>query len=114
MTVSLTCTGDYRGQEVAGQIQDLATKTDEQVLREICADRSGRGSVQPVAAVATAQPTQAADSQHQDTIPLSRRPAWTVLGVGIGQVEILFTGLVMATAVVGTYRVATRGSRYGR
>jgi peptidoglycan/xylan/chitin deacetylase (PgdA/CDA1 family) len=71
------------------------------------------GSVLPVAAVAAGQRTQEAHSR-EDAIPLSRRPAWTVLGVGIGQVQILFSGLAMATAVVGTYRVATRGSRYGR
>jgi peptidoglycan/xylan/chitin deacetylase (PgdA/CDA1 family) len=69
------------------------------------------GSVLPVAA---APRTQGAPSHREDAIPLNRRPAWTVLGAGIGQVQIIFSGLAMATAVVGTYRVATRGSRYGR
>jgi peptidoglycan/xylan/chitin deacetylase (PgdA/CDA1 family) len=72
------------------------------------------GPVRPVPPVSDAQITQAADIRRDDVSPLSRRPAWTVLGVGIGQVQILFSGLLMATAVVGTYRVATRGSRYGR
>jgi hypothetical protein len=58
--------------------------------------------------------TPAAESQREGALPLSRRPAWTVLGVGIGQVHILFTGLLIATVFVATYRVSTRGSRYGR
>lgn len=64
--------------------------------------------------VSDARMTQAADIHRDDASPSSRRPAWTVFGVGIGQVQILFSGLLLATAVVGTYRVATRGSRYGR
>ena len=66
------------------------------------------------AAILAPQRTQEAHPHREDTIPLNRRPAWTVLGVGIGQVQILFSGLAIATAVVATYRVATRGSRYGR
>jgi hypothetical protein len=72
------------------------------------------GSVRPVPPASTAQMTQGTDTHHDDASPLSQRPAWTVLGVGIGQVQILFSGLLMATGVVGTYRVATRGSRYGQ
>jgi peptidoglycan/xylan/chitin deacetylase (PgdA/CDA1 family) len=72
------------------------------------------GSVRPVPPVLTVETTRAAALQQDKAIPLSRRPAWTVFGVGIGQVQILFSGLLLAAAVVATYRVSTRGSRYGR
>lgn len=72
------------------------------------------GSVRPVPPVPANEATRATAFHQDETVPLSRRPAWTVLGVGIGQVQILFSGLLLATAVVATYRVSTRGSRYGR
>lgn len=45
---------------------------------------------------------------------LSRVPAWTLFGVGIGQAQLLFVGVVVTVAVVLTYRTATRGNRYAR
>ena len=72
------------------------------------------GSVRPVPPVPAAETTRAMAFQQDEAVPLSRRPAWTVLGIGIGQVQILFSGLLLAAAVVATYRVSTRGSRYGR
>lgn len=45
---------------------------------------------------------------------LSRVPAWTILGVGIGQAQILFIGVLLTIAVVATYRIASRGNRYAR
>jgi len=100
----------------------LTPEQFEQLVRWVSARRAVgvrtvnqvvEGSVRPVPPASTAQMTQATDTPR-DAGPLSERPAWTVLGIGIGQVQILFSGLLMATAVVGTYRVATRGSRYGR
>jgi len=45
--------------------------------------------------------------------PLSRQSAWTLLGLGIGQAQIIFTGVVASVAMVLTYRIATRGQRHG-
>jgi hypothetical protein len=45
--------------------------------------------------------------------PLSRQSAWTVLGLGIGQAQIIFTGVAVSVAMVLTYRIATRGNRHG-
>ena len=45
---------------------------------------------------------------------LSKVPAWTLLGVGIGQAQILFLGVLLTIAVVLTYRLATRSRRYVR
>lgn len=45
--------------------------------------------------------------------PLSRRSAWTILGLGIGQAQIIFTGVIVSVAMVVTYRIATRGQRHG-
>ena len=46
--------------------------------------------------------------------PLSKRPAWTVYGIGIGQSQIIFIGVTLTAAIIVTYRVATRGNRYAR
>ncbi len=46
--------------------------------------------------------------------PLSKRPAWNVYGIGIGQSQIIFLGVLLTAAVIVTYRVATRGNRYAR
>lgn len=40
--------------------------------------------------------------------------AWHILGIGIGQAEILEFGLVVGTVLVLGYRLLTRGKRYGR
>jgi len=53
-------------------------------------------------------------SPRATPVPLSRIPAWTVLGVQVGQAQILLTGLLLSVAVVMTYRVATRSNRYGK
>lgn len=44
--------------------------------------------------------------------PLSKAPAWTLLGFGIGQAQIIFTGVAVSIAMVLTYRAATRGNRH--
>lgn len=44
---------------------------------------------------------------------LSGEPAWTILGVGIGQSQIIFTGVAVSIAIVLTFRAATRGRRHG-
>jgi hypothetical protein len=46
-------------------------------------------------------------------IPLDNN-AWHIFGIGIGQGEIIGTGLVLATIIVLTFRLATRGKRYRR
>lgn len=46
------------------------------------------------------------------TTALSKVPAWTVLGVGIGQKQILLIGALLTVVVVITYRLATRRNRY--
>lgn len=46
--------------------------------------------------------------------PLSKVPAWEIAGIGIGQSQILFIGLVVTSAVVVTYRLASRKSRYAQ
>jgi hypothetical protein len=45
---------------------------------------------------------------------LSKKPAWTVAGIGIGQSQIIFFGVLLTAAVIVTYRVASRGNRYAR
>lgn len=51
-------------------------------------------------------------NQPVRTEPLSKVPAWEIAGVGIGQSQILFIGLILTTAIVVTYRFASRKSRY--
>jgi hypothetical protein len=46
------------------------------------------------------------------TEPLSKVPAWEVAGIGIGQSQILFIGVILTVAIVVTYRLASRKSRY--
>ena len=43
---------------------------------------------------------------------LSQTAAWTILGVGIGQAQILAIGICVTIAVALTYRAATRGRRH--
>ncbi|HVQ18510.1 MAG TPA: hypothetical protein VMT27_05685 [Actinomycetes bacterium] len=45
-------------------------------------------------------------------IPL--QDAFNIFGVGIGQAEIIETGLVVSTLLVVSYRLLTRGKRYRR
>ncbi|MGZ5416899.1 MAG: polysaccharide deacetylase family protein [Nocardioides sp.] len=45
---------------------------------------------------------------------LSKKPAWTVAGIGIGQSQIIFFGVLLTVAIILTYRVASRGNRYAR
>lgn len=45
---------------------------------------------------------------------LSKKPAWTVAGIGIGQSQIIFFGVALTAAIIVTYRVASRGNRYAR
>jgi peptidoglycan/xylan/chitin deacetylase (PgdA/CDA1 family) len=45
---------------------------------------------------------------------VSRIPAWSVLGMQIGQAQLLFTAMLLSVAVVATYRAATRSNRYGK
>ena len=47
-----------------------------------------------------------------DRQPLSKRPAWTVFGLGIDQSQLIFTGIAVTIAVVVTFRLATRGNRH--
>jgi hypothetical protein len=44
--------------------------------------------------------------------PLSKAAAWSVFGLGIGQAQIIFTGVLVSIAVVVTYRIATKGNRH--
>lgn len=46
--------------------------------------------------------------------PLSKAPAWSVLGLGIGQAQIIFTGVLVSIAIVLTFRLATRGNRHAQ
>ncbi|WP_170286143.1 polysaccharide deacetylase family protein [Nocardioides rubriscoriae] len=43
---------------------------------------------------------------------LSKIPAWTLFGIGIGQSQIILVGVLVSVSVVLTYRLATRGDRY--
>ncbi len=45
---------------------------------------------------------------------LSKAPAWTVFGVGIGQSQILVFCVVLTITIVMTFRLASRGDRYVR
>lgn len=45
--------------------------------------------------------------------PLSSAPAWTVLGQGIGQSQLIFIGVIVSVAVIVTFRAATRSNRHG-
>jgi peptidoglycan/xylan/chitin deacetylase (PgdA/CDA1 family) len=76
-------------------------------------DRVIGGSLEPPVGSPLARfaPTPAA---HTPSLPRSLRPAWTIVGVEIGQQQILFTALFLAGSIVITYRVATRSHRYGK
>lgn len=50
--------------------------------------------------------------QPERTLPLSRIPAWTVLGVGVGQTQLIFFAVTVGTLVVIAYRTGTRGNRH--
>jgi peptidoglycan/xylan/chitin deacetylase (PgdA/CDA1 family) len=105
---------DRQGEAITPQQFERLVRwvSDRPAIRVRTVNQVVGGSVRPAAPAALN--TEAAAAQQVDARPLSRRPAWTVFGVGIGQVQILFSGLLVATAVVGTYRVATKRSRYGR
>lgn len=53
-------------------------------------------------------------SMKKATTPKSAQPAVTLLGFGIGQSQVLMTGMLIAIAIVATYRIASRGNRYAR
>lgn len=43
---------------------------------------------------------------------LSSHAAWTIFGVGVGQAQIVGTGITLAIVLVVGYRLLTRGRRY--
>jgi hypothetical protein len=40
--------------------------------------------------------------------------AWNLFGLGIGQAQVIEFGIVVGTIFVVSYRLLTRGKRYGR
>lgn len=40
--------------------------------------------------------------------------AWHFFGFGVGQVQIIAIGLIIAVVLIVSYRYGTRGKRYGR
>jgi hypothetical protein len=90
---------------INGRPASTTVKTVDQVMA---------GPLEPV--IGTALPRLVPDPSAAIGTPgaLSKLPAWTLFGVGIGQAQILFLGISLAIAVVLTYRVATRGNRYAR
>ncbi|KQX75837.1 MULTISPECIES: polysaccharide deacetylase family protein [Aeromicrobium] len=46
------------------------------------------------------------------TPPLSKAPAWTLFGIGVGQAQILLLCVVVTMTIVVTFRLASRGSRH--
>lgn len=49
-----------------------------------------------------------------DSKPLSSEPAFTVLGYGVNQTQVILIGLLIALTIVFTYRSATRQIQYTR
>ena len=72
------------------------------------------GQLKPVVGTPLRRLVQDPSPAIGTTTALSHVPAWTVLGIGIGQAQILMLGCVMAVAAVLAYRVATKGDRYAR
>jgi len=70
------------------------------------------GTLKPVHGNALDRLVPSSSRAISDTGPLSKAPAWTVLGVEIGQAQILFLGIAFSLTVVITYRLATRRDRY--
>lgn len=67
------------------------------------------GSPRPVSGTVLAR----FSPEARNALPLSRIPAWTVLGVGIGQTQLIFFAVTVGTLGVIAYRTGTRGNRYG-
>jgi hypothetical protein len=92
---------------LAGRPATTRVRTVDQVVRGRLQGVTGT----PLARLFPPPPTAVTAA---DRTTISRLPAWTVLGVGIGQAQLLSTGLVSAVVLAAGYRVLTRGRRYGR
>jgi hypothetical protein len=87
----------------------LTTRPDVQVKT---VDQVMGGTLKPVhgAPLDRLVPDPSSAISHKE--PLSRASAWSILGFGIGQAQIIFTGVAVSIAMVVTYRLATRGNRH--
>lgn len=84
---------------------DIAVKTVDEVMG---------GELKPVHGVPLKRLVPDPSSAISRQEPLSKAPAWSVLGFGIGQAQIIFTGVAVSVAMILTYRLATRGNRHAR
>ena len=87
-----------------GQRPGTTVKTVDQVMG---------GALRPVRGTPLKRLVPDPSAAISSNEPLSRQSAWTILGLGIGQAQIIFTGVVASVAMVLTYRIATRGQRHG-
>jgi hypothetical protein len=85
--------GSMRLDQLTGFLDWLAVRRDQVAVRTV---------------------TEALAPRVVRAVPVSRMPAVTVLGVGVGQSQIVAGGLVAGLVVVISYRTATRGNRYVR
>jgi hypothetical protein len=59
-------------------------------------------------------PSAAIGDSGKDPSTMSKQPAWSVAGIGIGQSQIIAFGVALTAAIIVTYRIASRGNRYAR
>jgi hypothetical protein len=84
---------------------DVTVKTVDEVMG---------GTLKPVVGSPLKRLVPDPSSAISQQEPLSRKPAWSILGFGIGQAQIIFTGVVVSVAMVLTYRAATKANRHAR
>jgi hypothetical protein len=80
------------------------------VVRTI--DQVMGGTLKPVQGVALRRLVPDPSTAIGEKEPLSKAAAWSVFGLGIGQAQIIFTGVLVSIAMVVTYRIATKGNRH--
>lgn len=109
------CSGEGEGGIRADHLDELVRWVAAQPFVTVrTVDEVVGGTVRPVVRAPAPPATASAAGAPTSNRDLSRMPAWVVLGQGIGQAEIIFTGLLLACLAVAAYRLTTRGRRYDR
>lgn len=86
-----------------GERPDTTVKTVDQVMG---------GVLKPVHGTPLERLVPSPSAAISKPEPLSRQAAWSLFGLGIGQAQIIFTGVVVSIAMVVTFRLATKGNRH--
>ncbi len=88
----------------------LETRPDTTVVMTV--DQVMGGALQPVTGEPMGRLVPDPSTAISTPRVLSKVPAWTLLGIGIGQSQIILIGVLVSVSIVLTYRLATRGNRY--